>query len=355
MEEESAKADASAKQTTVIDYLKFVSPGNPLRTVIDDLLQAELGALIVFDSPELHDKKIIEGGFRVNCLFSQQKLFELCKMDGAIIISPDLKRILYANVLLNPDISIYTSETGTRHKAAERTAKQSNTFTIAVSERRKKTTLYFQNTKYFLKNSEELLRNLSSTLQVLEKQREILDNLLASLSVLEMSELVSINDVCKVIQRAEMILKISEHVKRNFTELGKEGNIMHMRYRELLRKVEKIEKDIIKDYSRFLSRKIKTILARFTFDGLLDLEAIARLVFEKPLEESISPKGYRFLSHLTLSEKEIESMINKLKNLEKILKIEPKDFEPILKNRTEIIINEINNLREQILAGKVVI
>ena len=123
----------------------------PLRTVINDLIRSGLGAMIIFDSPELNSQNIVEGGFRINSRFTPQKLFELCKMDGAIILSSDLKRILTANTLINADASIHTNETGTRHKASERAAKQANTFIIAVSEKRNKTTLYYGSSKYFLK------------------------------------------------------------------------------------------------------------------------------------------------------------------------------------------------------------
>jgi diadenylate cyclase len=255
---------------------------------------------------------------------------------------------------MNPDHSIHSVETGTRHKAAERTAKQAHTFVIAISERRKKTTLYYNQSRYYLKSTEELIRNISSNLQVLEKQREQLEEQTSNLNILEMSEMVSINDACKVIQRTEMILKISEYIKRSFTELGREGNIMHMRYKELLRGVEKTESEILRDYSILSLKKAKKLLSNMTLDGLLDTGSVARLIFEKPLEESISPKGYRFLSHLTLSVKEISQIVKQFQNLEKILATGPSELEPILKNRAEKTKIEIANLREQVLSGKVI-
>jgi diadenylate cyclase len=345
---------APEKEKTFLDFIKLVSPGTPLRTVIDDLARSELGGMIVFDSPEINQNNIIEGGFRINCRFTAQKLFELCKMDGAVVISSDVTRILHANTLMNPDHAIHSVETGTRHKAAERTAKQGHTFVIAVSERKKKTTLYYGTSRYYLKSTEEIIRSISSNLQVLEKQREQLDEQTSELNILEMSEMVSISDACKVIQKAEMILKISESVKRNFTELGREGNIMNMRYRELLRGVERTEDEVLRDYATLSLKRSKTLLKNLTFDGLLDTESIARLIFEKPQEESISPKGYRFLSHLTISVKEISSIVKQFKNLEKILAADPSEFEVILKNRASKTKEEISNLREQVLSGKVI-
>ncbi len=345
---------STEKEKTFLDFLKLVSPGTSLRTVIDDVIRSDLGAMIVFDSSTLQPQNIFEGGFRINSRFTSQKLFELCKMDGAIIISSDQKRIIHANVLMNPDTTIRSIETGTRHKAAERTAKQAHTFVIAISERRKKTTLYHGSSRYYLKSTEELLRNITSNLQILEKQKEILTDHISNLNILEMSELVSIGDVCKVIQRTEMILKISESIKRNFTELGKEGGIMHMRYREILRGVEKSENEILRDYAEIPLKRAKTLLANLTFDGLLDTESIARLVLEKPLEEIISPKGYRFLYHLTVSAKETSQIIKSNKNLDNILKLEPAELEPILKNRSANIYEEIKHLREQILNEKII-
>lgn len=342
------------KEKNLIDLIKIVSPGTLLRGVIDDLLRSDLGAIIVFDSQELHEKGLFEGGFRINCRFTAQKLFELCKMDGGIILSDDLKRILYANVLMTPDNNLHTSETGTRHKAAERIAKQAKTFVIAISERKKKTTLYFQNSKYYLKTTEELIRGISSTLQILEKQKEIFDEQLGTLNILEMSKLVSVGDVCKVIQRTEMIMKISESIKKNFTELGKEGNVMQMRYRELLRGIEKTKNELLRDYSILSLKKSINLLENLTFEGILDIESISRLIFEKPVEESIMPKGYRFLSHLTLTGKEISQMVKQFNDLKTILEIESKDLEFLLKGRSKKIEEEITNLREQILNGKVV-
>lgn len=345
---------STEKEKTFLDFLKLVSPGTSLRTVIDDILRSDLGAMIVFDSPALQTQNMFEGGFRINSIFTSQKLFELCKMDGAIILSQDHKRILHANVIMNPDTTIRSVETGTRHKAAERTAKQAHTFVIAISERRKKTTLYHSSTRYYLKSTGKLLRDISSNLQILEKQKEILTEHLANLNILEMSEMVSVGDACKVIQRSEMILKISEFLKRNFTELGKEGGIMHMRYKEILRGIEKSENEVIRDYANLPLKRAKTLLENLTFEGLMDIESIARLVLEKHLEEIISPKGYRFLSHLTLSNKEISQIIRTHENIDNILKTKPSVLEPILKNRSQGISEEMRNLREQIINEKII-
>jgi diadenylate cyclase len=340
------------EEKAFLEYLKKVSPGTSLRTVLDDLIRSELGALIVFEAPEI--EKAFEGGFRINCRFSPERLFELCKMDGAIIVSADLKRILYANVLLTPDTTIHTNETGTRHKAGERTAKQTGAFVIAISERRKKISLYYKGTRYFLKSSEELLREISGAIQVLEKQRESLEELIARLNVLELSGMASVRDVCKIIQSTEIMLKISESIKRNFTEVGKVGNIMNMRYKELIKGVEKMEENILRDYAKLSLKKIKTLLSNLSYDGLLELETIARLVFEQGTEENTSPRGYRFLNGLSLGQKDISAIVEGYASLNEILEDKTGKIEEVLKNRTSGIKEEIEHLRTQILEGKVV-
>lgn len=338
---------------TIIDFLKKVSPGTPLRSVIDDLIRSDLGALIVFDSPELAN--IMDGGFRVNCRFTPQRLFELCKMDGAVVVSSDLKRIIFANVMLTPDPSITTNETGTRHRSGERAAKQANTFVVAVSERRKKITLYFPKTKYYLRTRDELLREVSTNLQVLEKQREIFDELVSKLTILEMSGLVSANDVCKTVQRAEIILHISETIKRHFAEIGKDGNIMNMRYKELLKGIEKAEEGILRDYGIISLKKSKTLLSNFTFEGLLDSESIARLILEKTPEDNVSARGFRFLSHLNMDEKEISMLVDSFGTLDKAFSASTEEIDQVIKGRGNSIKEGIGNLREQILSGKIII
>jgi diadenylate cyclase len=339
------------KEKKMFDFLKKVSPGSALRIVIDDIIRSDLGALIVLESPKLQE--CFEGGFRVNCQFTPQRLFELCKMDGAVIVSPDLRRILYGNVILAPNKDISSRETGTRHKAAEKTAKQAETFVIAVSERRKKTTIYYSKSKAYLRQTEEIQRGLTNSLQILEKQREQFNELLSKLNVLEISGLASVGDICKTLQRCEMISRISDSMKKELIELGKEGNIIHMRFKELVKGVEKKEDEIIRDYSPLSLKKTKLILSNLTFDNLTEPDSISRFIFQKELEDSISPKGFRFLLSLDLSEKEASIIINSLKDLNSILDADESSLNELVKNRFTNLKEEIAELREQVIEGKV--
>ena len=343
-----SSVDQEQKETNLIDVLKIVSPGTVLRTAIDDILRAGMGALIVVNSPEL--EKLMEGGFYVNCDLTSQRIVELAKMDGAIILSADLHKILAANVLLVPDTRIPSIETGTRHKAAERTAQQASTLIIAISERRKKVTLYHTDIRYILQNPEELLSRATETLQILEKQREIFGELLSNLNVLEISGLVVVNDVCSVLQRIEIIMRTSRMMDRYLIELGREGIIIRMRVRELLKNINREKEFISRDYS--LDAEKDKFLEDLNFDELLDLESVYKLLFNLSGEDKLDAKGYRILNKVELTSEEIENLVNTLKNLSNILNASPEALANILQGRQGDFQKEISSLREQIMMAR---
>jgi len=338
------KMKKKIKKDSLIDVLKLVSPGTVLRTAIDDISRAGMGALIVINAPVV--REISEGGFKVNTELTAQRIVELAKMDGAIVLSSSMEKIMHANVLLFPDITIPTKETGTRHKAAERTAKQAGTLTIAISEKRKKITLYSGSLRYILKNPEELLSRATETLQILEKQREVFNELLSNLNVLEISGLVVISDVCSVLQRAEMMMRISKMIERYLIELGREGVIIRMRLRELLKNIEKEKELILKDYDA------GTNLEEFGFDDLLEVGNIAQLLFSLSEEDKVKAKGYRILGKMDLDKKIVEKLITNFKNLDLILTADDKKLRKVLDSETENFQKEISSLKEQIMMAK---
>lgn len=341
----ASRISKQVKEYRLIEALKLVSPGTILRTAIDDLLQAGMGALIAINSPGL--KGILEGGFKVNAKLTYQRIVELAKMDGAIILSSDLSKILYANVLLFPDISINTNETGTRHKAAERTARQAETLTIAISERRKKITIYYGKLSYILKHTEELLSRATETLQILEKQRELLDELLGNLNVLEISGLVVVGDICSVLQRMEILMRTAKTIERYLIELGREGIIIKMRLRELLKNVEREKKFILKDYSAR-----EDALDEFSFDDLLDADNIANLLFSKSGDDRAYAKGFRILNKMNIDKQDINLLLKNFTDLNSILRADENGLENLLGERRENFLKEASSLKEQIMMAK---
>lgn len=340
------------EEKKLLDILKILSPGTSIRTALDDILRARMGALIAVEKEGLLN--IVEGGFKINCKFTPQKFVELAKMDGAIILSEDLKKILYANTLLTPDIKIPTKETGTRHKAAERTAKQAGTIVIAVSERKNKITLYFKDDNYFLEETSEILRRAAETLQILEKQKDIFDDLFSHLNVLEITNLTTMGDVCNVLQTLEMIRRISENVKKYLVELGKEGIIVSMRLKELTRNLNKERENIIKDYFGQKYPKIDEILRTMNFDFLIETSNVLRVLFGELHDNAISSKGRRILNKTNLLEKDIKILLKNFKTLDDIFNLDKESLKPLFKSEDFIdsLLSEIKNLKEKILMGK---
>jgi len=340
------------KELDILDILKMIAPGTSIRVALEDILKANLGALIAIEKYGLYD--IVEGGFRINCRFSPQRLVELAKMDGAIILSKDMKKIIYANTLLVPDVVIQTKETGTRHKAAERTAKQFETIVIAVSERKNKVTVYYRDLRYELEESSEILRRAAETLQILEKQKEIFNELLSNLNILEINNLVTISDVCSILQRAEMANRISSMVKRYLVELGKEGLIVSMRLKELTRHLARENALILKDYFGLKASRAETTLKNMSFDFLLENQNISRMLFDELHDRNISPRGLRILGKTDLFEKDIKLLISTFKALDKILNADEESLLKVFKKKESVDLfnREIDNLKEKIMVGK---
>lgn len=344
--------EIEVEEKDFFDVLKMVAPGTSIRGALDDLLNAEMGALIVIDNGKT--SQVVEKGFKIHTKFSPQKLIELAKMDGAIVISRDVKRILYGNAFLFPNPLITTKETGTRHKAAERTSKQTGAVVIAISERKRKITLYYGDKRHELKKSSEILRRASENMQILEKQRESLNETILDLNVLELQKMVTINDVSKVIQSFEILKRISEVIKKYLIELGKEGMIVSSRLKNLTRGLEKEEEFVLKDYFGQRYQEIQKALEKLNLDTLLETQDISDILFGNTVERKISPKGLRILKKTNIPERYIDSLIAHFGNLEKILSARYEDLMRVFQSEgmVDFFKEEMYSLREKISLGK---
>ncbi len=301
--------DYNVSEEEFAAILKSVAPGTNLRAALDGILKAQKGALIIAENEHL--MPILEGGFELDTSFTPQKLIELAKMDGALVLSKDMKKITHANILLTPDSSITTYETGTRHKAAERTAKQTGTLVIAISERRHEINLFYKNIKYALVNTGELLRKANENIQLLEKQRELFDKYIGRLNFFELRNYPSFNQAIQVIQKGYMIQKIAEDLKKYTIELGKEGTLLKLRLKELLKDVEEETDFVIKDYTQFNLKRSKTLLADLYYEEILDDNHLLRILgYEEQAQPIPVVKGWRILSKTSLHESEIAQLIN---------------------------------------------
>src|SRR5207253_6059059 len=229
------------------EALAAVAPGTPLRDGLDRILQANMGALIVVgDGPEVLE--ICSGGCLLDAEFSPQRLSELAKMDGAIILAPDATRIARANVHLVPNTTVPTTETGTRHRTAERVARSIDVPVISVSEDMAVIAVYRNDLKHPLESIPALLNRANQALQTLERYKNRLDAVSSALSALEVEDLVTVRDVVAVLQRAEMVRRIAEEIEGYIVELGTDGRLVRLQLEELMGGAEDDRRLVIKDY-----------------------------------------------------------------------------------------------------------
>ncbi|MBB3114259.1 diadenylate cyclase [Paenibacillus phyllosphaerae] len=292
-----------SQQEIMNQLLQMVAPGTAFRDGLDNVLRAKTGALLVVGySPEVME--VVDGGFSINCDFSPNYLYELAKMDGAIILSEDRKRILYANTQLIPDSSISSSETGIRHRTAERVAKQTGKLVVSISQRRNVITLYQGQLRYSLKEMGVILTKANQAIQTLEKYRAVLTQSFTNLSASEFEELVTLQEVAHVVKRVEMVIRVKMEIKRYVNELGTEGRLIAMQMDELVGGVEEELWFLLKDYAKESSeekiREIRNGIRKLTAEDLLDIPPIVKLLGYggSGAEEMVAPRGYRLLSKI---------------------------------------------------------
>ena len=207
------------KTDTITDILKMIAPGTPIRDGLENILKAKTGALLLITDNKDVIQEVVDGGFSINEDYNSSKLYELAKMDGAIVLSGDMKKILFANAQLVPSYSIPTVETGTRHRTAERTAKQTGELVISISQRRSIITVFKGNDRHVLENTEIVLNKANQAIQTLEKYKKVFDNKLNLLNEYEFNDIVTLDNVITAIQRAEMVMKIVEEIQTQIYEL----------------------------------------------------------------------------------------------------------------------------------------
>ena len=280
-----------------------VAPGSPLRDGLDRILLSGRGALIVIgDGPEVLD--ICSGGFLLDAAFTPQRLSELAKMDGAIILAADASRIARANVHLVPNPNVPTAETGTRHRTAERVARSLHLPTVTVSESRKEIQVYLGDRLMRLSSASRLLERSNQAIQTLERYRSHLDTVSRNLSVLEVEDLVTVRDVVEVVKRAEMVTRISRELERNLVELGSDGRLVRLQLEELMVGVEDDRLLVIKDYigpDASSPSAVLDALNELDDDALFDHDRLVKVLqfgTDAGLDGNVEARGYRLLSKL---------------------------------------------------------
>ncbi|MFH1833952.1 MAG: DNA integrity scanning diadenylate cyclase DisA, partial [bacterium] len=231
----------------LVEALKMVAPGTVIRQAINNIVLARTGALLVFaDEDEI--RPLLSGGIDIDVQLGPMILYELAKMDGAILLDRGGTRITYANVQLMPDATIESEETGTRHRTADRVTKQIDALAISISAARDVVTIYLGDTRYIMDPIRVILDKANQALQTLEKFKARLNQVSTSLSALEFEDAVTLFDVLAVLQRSEMVLMIVREIEHYIIELGNEGRLVRLQLDELMVDVREDREAVLADY-----------------------------------------------------------------------------------------------------------
>ncbi|MHB8438875.1 MAG: DNA integrity scanning diadenylate cyclase DisA [Acidimicrobiales bacterium] len=327
------------------DALAMVAPGLPLRQGLERILLAKRGALIAIGD-DASVLSICTGGFLIDTEYSPQRLTELAKMDGAIILSADARRIARANVHLMPEPSLPTSETGTRHRTAERMARSVDVPVISVSAAMGVITIYRNAERNVLQTAGRLHDTVSQALQTLQRFRQRFDLALAALSALEIEDTVTLRDVAAVLQPAEIILRVAGDLEPVFVELGADGRLLRLQLDELTDGVSPIRLQVVRDYLGMHAEDLAATdgldpsgraiaaLAHLSTEELLDAHRVGIALglngHQSDADTSLEPRGYRLLLRLPrFPEGLVERIVAHFAVLQKIMRASVDDLEEV--------------------------
>ncbi|MGD9795159.1 MAG: DNA integrity scanning diadenylate cyclase DisA [Acidimicrobiia bacterium] len=334
--------------------LAGVAPGTPLREGLDRIVKAKMGALVVVgDGPDVLE--ICSGGFLLDAGFSPQRLSELAKMDGAIILAADSSRIARANVHLVPDPNTPTVETGTRHRTAERVARSLGGPVISVSEDMGVIAVYVGDVKHVLEETPRLLGRANQALATLERYRSRLDDVTSALSTLEVEDLVTLRDVGAVLQRTEMVRRIADEIETSIIELGSDSRLIRLQLDELLRDLADERWLVLQDYLAD-GEEVDDALDRLgslDTDDLLDFRKVGSVLKLDPsldLDAPLQPRGHRILSRIPrIPDHVIDAVVRRFISLPKIMRAtreELQDVEAVGEIRATAIKEGLSRLTE---------
>lgn len=339
--------------------LQLVAPGTSLREGLERIQRSHTGALIVLGyNPEV--EAICSGGFTVDVDFSASRLRELAKMDGAVVIDTDSWIIRKANVQLLPDSSIKTDESGMRHRTAQRTARQTSVPVLSLSASMSVISVYVGETHHTVEEPEALLARANQAVDTLDRYIQRLDEVLTSLSIFEMRDSVTVRDVATVVQRMEMIRRITSEINGYLDELGAEGRLLSLQVDDLLRGAASERALVLRDYIRDL-RELDAVegrLANLSGESMVDLAQIAEIlgapIYDPAdLDESIHPRGIRVLALVPrLPWRSIQTISERWPTLSELRALTTEDLiqvEGIGPYRAQVI---VEHLRERDLAAQ---
>jgi diadenylate cyclase len=322
-----ASTDKLSGEARLRATLATIAPGTALREGLERILRGRTGALLVLGQDRTVES-ISTGGFGLDVPFTATGLRELAKMDGAVVLDKDATRIIRAAVHLMPDPSIPTEEAGTRHRTADRVARQTNLPVISVSQSMQIIAIYVGETRYVLEDSSQILSRANQALATLERYKMRLDEVAGTLSALEIEDLVTVRDVAAVAQRLEMVLRIAREIESYLVELGTDGRLLSLQLDELVAGVDVEQELVVRDYlpTGRRSREVQEVLAAvegLSATELVDIAAVARalgLGGPEHLDSATTPRGFRLLAKVPrLPGAVVERLVEQFGNLQKLL------------------------------------
>jgi diadenylate cyclase len=317
--------------------LDMVAPGTSLREGVDNIVHSRSGGLIVIGDPE-DISFLFSGGIRLDVDYTPGLLYQVAKMDGAIVLNPEATNIAWANVQLMPGPTILSTETGTRHRTAERVSKQTTALVIAISQRREVVSLYVEGTKYILQDIPAVLAKANQGLATLDKYRARLDQVSSRLTALEFEGGGVLYDVLAVLQRAEMVTRMAVEVERYIVELGTEGRLIEMQLEETMVGVAADRTALVRDYSVEDSEEnlqaVVGTLARLPHQDVLDFGRLAELLgYDRKMNTfdfPVAPRGYRVLGRIPrLPRLVVQKIIQEFGGLEEVLAASNSELEAV--------------------------
>ncbi|TSD95623.1 DNA integrity scanning protein DisA [Skermania sp. ID1734] len=338
----SAALRSSALHTSAAlrDAIARLAPGTALRDGLERILRGRTGGLIVLGYDE-NVEAICDGGFELDVEFAPTRLRELSKMDGAVVLSTDGKRVVRANVQLVPDPKIPTVESGTRHRAAERTAIQTGYPVVSVSQSMSIVSVYVDSVRHVMVGSPTILSRANQAVATLERYKARLDEVTTQLSLVEIEDYVTLRDALTVVQRLEMVRRISLEISQDVLELGSDGRQLALQLEELVGDNEAVRQLLIRDYlagssapSRVAVEQALAMLDALTDSDLLDLTALAPVLGQpatiEALDTPMSPRGYRMLSRIPrVQSTQIDRLVTAFGTLQGLLAATAADLETV--------------------------
>lgn len=330
--------------------IRMTAPGTALRSALDMILAARLGALICIGDTD----KVLAGGndgFPLNIAFTSHRLFELSKMDGAIVVDEEVSNILRANFHLNPDPDLPTTETGMRHRTAARMSMSTDALVISVSERRAAVNIFIGGRSYQLRSDSDLINEANQMLIALQTQRSILDRGLTRLSALEFDDFVTLGDVTAMLARFQTLIETGQMLHELLLQMGTHGRMLKIQLREQTHGMDEQFTLMIRDYAANSSLEhalnIRENFSLLSSREMTSPQRIAEILGYPQLQEedAMHPLGLRTLLRVPVVSSDIASRLvdryGSLRDLVDEIQDRPEHLGELGVNNTELLLDSL--------------